>query len=289
MSLILDGKLVSNYVKENVKKEVDAIIENGGKAPKLAVVLVGEDPASKIYVRNKIRACAKTGIESISVVLDESISEEELISKIDELAKDEEVTGILLQLPLPKHLNKDNVLPHIPEFKDVDGLTKNNAANLVMNQKGIVPCTPQGVIDLLKYYNIDVASKNVTIIGRSNLVGKPLSLLMTNLNATVTLCHSKTKNIADITRRADIVVCALGKANFLTKDMVNENSIVVDVGINRVDDKVVGDADFENLNGYVSAITPVPGGCGPMTVAELMVNTINCYKIQKDEWWTWKI
>ncbi len=280
MATIIDGKLVSNTIKENIKEEVSKIIEKYGKAPTLAVVLVGSNPASLIYVRNKIKACNKVGINSIQVILDEKVSEEEIKKEIIKLANNPDVNGILVQLPLPNEINKESIIELIPEDKDVDGLTKKNVAKLVLNEGGIIPCTPSGVVDLLKYYNIETSGKRVAIIGRSMLVGKPLSLLLTNLDATVTLCHSKTKNIEEITKNSDIIVCALGKPRFLKDNMVSKNAIIIDVGINRIEDKIVGDADFENIFDKVSYITPVPGGCGPMTVAELLNNTVKCFYIQ---------
>lgn len=280
MPTIIDGKLVSNTIKENIKEDVSKIIKKYGKSPTLAVVLVGSNPASLIYVRNKIKACNKVGINSIQVILDETASEEEIKNEVIKLANNPDVNGILVQLPLPKGINKENIIELIPENKDVDGLTKKNVAKLVLNEDGIVPCTPSGVVDLLKYYNIKISEKKVAIIGRSMLVGKPLSLLLTNLDATVTLCHSKTSNIEEITKNSDIIVCALGKPKFLKNNMVSENAVIIDVGINRIEDKIVGDADFENIFNKVSYITPVPGGCGPMTVAELLNNTIKCFNIQ---------
>lgn len=280
MPTIIDGTLVSNTIKENIKEDVSKIIKKYGKAPTLAVVLVGSNPASLIYVRNKIKACNKVGINSIQVILDETASEEEIKNEVIKLANNPDVNGILVQLPLPKGINKENIIELIPENKDVDGLTKKNVAKLVLNEDGIVPCTPSGVVDLLKYYNIKISGKKVAIIGRSMLVGKPLSLLLTNLDATVTLCHSKTSNIEEITKNSDIIVCALGKPQFLKNNMVSENAVIIDVGINRIEDKIVGDADFENIFNKVSYITPVPGGCGPMTVAELLNNTIKCFNIQ---------
>jgi len=278
--MIIDGKVVSSLLKENVKKEVEEIQIKYNKTPSLAVVLVGENPASLVYVSNKEKACTKAGIKSIMVKMDEKSSEEEVINKIKELAKDENINAILVQLPLPDHINKDNVLKEIPFNKDADGLTHENVARLSLNEEAIVPCTPMGVVDLLKYYNIPIEGSKVAIIGRSILVGKPLQMLLTNLNATVTLCHSKTKNLEKITKNSDIVVCAIGKPKFLKKSMVNENTVIIDVGINRFDDGIVGDCDFEELKDYCSYITPVPGGCGLMTVAELLSNTIKCFYSQ---------
>ena len=281
MSTIIDGKLVSSEIKNQITQEVEEIKNKTGLVPKLTVVYVGEDKASAIYVSNKQKTCAKLGIDSDLVRFPEDASEDEIIKCIDELANDDSVTGILVQLPLPKGLDEKKVISHIPWYKDVDGLTEHNVVRNFQNDEGIFPCTPLGVIDLLKYYNIQIEGKRIAVVGRSILVGKPLALLLTNLNATVTLCHSKTRNLEEITRASDIVVVAIGKARFLTENMVNENATIIDVGINRLDDgKVVGDCDFDNLVNKVEYITKVPGGCGPMTIAELMRNTIKCFNIQ---------
>ena len=289
MSELIDGKLVAKHIRLQVKEKVNNINEKYNTTPTLAVVFVGDNPASQIYINNKVKSCEKVNITSIVEKMDESSSQEEVENKIKTLAEDPKINGILVQLPLPKKFDQEKIISLIPENKDVDGLTKLNVANLVTNQKGIVPCTPKGVVDLLKYYNIEIQGKRVAIIGRSMLVGKPLFNLLTNLNATVTLCHSKTKNIETITKESDIVVCALGKPFFLKENMIKEGAVVIDVGINRLDDgRVVGDADFENLKEKASYITPVPGGCGPMTVAELLDNTIDCF-LQQHEGWIRKI
>ncbi len=289
MSELIDGKLVAKHIRLQVKEKVNNINEKYNTTPTLAVVFVGDNPASQIYINNKVKSCEKVNIISIVEKMDESSSQEEVENKIKTLAEDPKINGILVQLPLPKKFDQEKIISLIPENKDVDGLTKLNVANLVTNQKGIVPCTPKGVVDLLKYYNIEIQGKRVAIIGRSMLVGKPLFNLLTNLNATVTLCHSKTKNIETITKESDIVVCALGKPFFLKENMIKEGAVVIDVGINRLDDgRVVGDADFENLKEKASYITPVPGGCGPMTVAELLDNTIDCF-LQQHEGWIRKI
>ena len=283
MSELIDGKLVAKHIRLQVKEKVNNINEKYNTTPTLAVVFVGDNPASQIYINNKVKSCEKVNIISIVEKMDESSSQEEVENKIKTLAEDPKINGILVQLPLPKKFDQEKIISLIPENKDVDGLTKLNVANLVTNQKGIVPCTPKGVVDLLKYYNIEIQGKRVAIIGRSMLVGKPLFNLLTNLNATVTLCHSKTKNIETITKESDIVVCALGKPFFLKENMIKEGAVVIDVGINRLDDgRVVGDADFENLKEKASYITPVPGGCGPMTVAELLDNTIDCFLQQHE-------
>lgn len=276
MAIIMEGKSVSASIKAEVAKE----IQNLRAEVTLAVVLIGDDPASQVYVRNKEKACEKVGIRSETIRLSADTTQIEAEKVIKDLANDDKINGILVQLPLPKHLDKDALLELIPEHKDVDGLTCANAAHLYMNAFGIIPCTPQGVIDLLKAYDIELTGKKVAIIGRSMLVGKPLSLLMLNENATVTVCHSKTKNIAEITKNSDIVVCALGKPKFLTADMVGDNCVVVDVGINRLETGLCGDADYEAIFPKAHAITPVPGSCGPMTIAELLKNTLKCYKIQ---------
>ena len=276
MAIIMEGKSVSANIKADVAKEIQKL-----KAEvTLAVVLIGDDPASQVYVRNKEKACEKVGIRSETIRLSADTTQAEAEKVIRDLAADDKINGILVQLPLPKQLDKDVLLELIPECKDVDGLTRANATHLYTNAFGIVPCTPQGVIDLLKAYGIELAGKKAAIIGRSMLVGKPLSLLMLNENATVTVCHSKTKNIAEITKNSDIVVCALGKPKFLTADMVSDNCIVVDVGINRLETGLCGDADYEAILPKAYAITPVPGSCGPMTIAELLKNTLKCYKIQ---------
>lgn len=276
MAIIMEGKSVSAGIKAEVAQE----IQNLKADVTLAVVLIGDDPASQVYVRNKEKACEKVGIRSETIRLSADTTQAEAEKVIRDLADDDKINGILVQLPLPKQLDKDALLELIPECKDVDGLTCANAAHLYANAFGIVPCTPQGVIDLLKAYDIELAGKKATIIGRSMLVGKPLSLLMLNENATVTICHSKTKNIAEITKNSDIVVCALGKPKFLTADMVSDNCVVVDVGINRLETGLCGDADYEAILPKAYAITPVPGSCGPMTIAELLKNTLKCYKIQ---------
>ena len=276
MAIIMEGKSVSANIKADVAKEIEKL-----KADvTLAVVLIGDDPASQVYVRNKEKACEKVGIRSETIRLSADTTQAEAEKVIKDLADDDKINGILVQLPLPKQLDKDALLELIPEHKDVDGLTRANAAHLYTNAFGIVPCTPPGVIDLLKAYGIGLAGKKAAIIGRSMLVGKPLSLLMLNENATVTVCHSKTKNIAEITKNSDIVVCALGKPKFLTADMVSDNCVVVDVGINRLETGLCGDADYEAILPKAYAITPVPGSCGPMTIAELLKNTLKCYKIQ---------
>ena len=282
MAIILDGKTVSQKIKDSIKTEVLRVKVADNKDITLAVILIGNDAGSQVYVKNKEKACEKVGIKSVTYRLDANITQAEAEQLIKKLAVDNTVHGILLQLPVPKHLNTDRLVNLIPVYKDVDGLTDENMMRLFTNKKGIRPCTPSGVLELLKAYDIPIAGKNVVIIGRSNLVGKPLSVMLTSENATVTLCHSKTQNISVLTKMADIIVCALGKPRFLTADMIREGCVIIDVGINRLDSGLCGDADFENILPKAYAITPVPGACGPMTIAELLNNTLHCYFWQKD-------
>lgn len=282
MAIIIEGKTVSQKIKDSIKAEVINIKAKDNKDITLAVILIGEDAGSQVYVRNKEKACEKVGIKSVTYRLKTDTTQTEAERLIKKLAVDDTINGILLQLPVPSHLDADKLLNIIPAYKDVDGLTDENASKVFTDKEGIRPCTPQGVIDLLEYYKIDIVGKAVTIIGRSRLVGKPLAMMLMQKNATVTICHSKTQNIADITRKSDIIVCALGKPKFLTADMVKEGCVVIDVGINRLDSGICGDADFENILPKAYAITPVPGSCGPMTIAELLSNTVRCYIWQKE-------
>ncbi len=270
---ILDGK----KVREEILEELKAKFKNLNLT--LAVIQIGEDAASSIYIGQKEKMCNNLGINFKHYNFENDVKEEEIIDLINKLNNDE-TTGILLQLPIPKHLNEQRILNTIDYKKDVDGLTNANVANLVLNENGLVPCTPKGVMTILKHYNIDLNSKKVVIIGRSNLVGKPLFNLMLNENATVTLCHSKTKNLKEHTLNADIVVAAVGKPKFVTEDMISDDAVVIDVGISRVDGKVVGDVDYDNIKDKASYITPVPGGVGPMTIASLAENIYEAYLIQ---------
>ncbi len=271
---ILDGKKLSNEIIEELKVRCDELKEKGIK-PKFAVIMVGNDKASQIYVKNKRKACEKIGIECVECFLDENIQQKELIDKIKELNSDNTIHGILLQSPIPKHLNINEAFETISPKKDVDGFNPTNVGKLCLNQNTFVSCTPFGIIKLLDKYGIDLAGKKVTIIGRSNIVGKPLIQCFLNKNATVTICHSKTDNIKEHTKDADIVVVAIGKPKFLKENMVKKNSVIIDVGINRDDNgKIIGDVDFENVSKKSSYITPVPGGVGPMTIAMLMNNVI---------------
>ena len=277
MANILDGKTVSEIILNKIKKEVETL----SIKPKLAVILVGENSASEIYVKIKQKRAIELGFESIDLKFTSSITENELLNEIKRLNDDETVNAILVQLPLPKHIDKNKIINAINPKKDVDGFHYENVGKLASNQKPYaIACTARGILELLKYYDINVSGKSITVIGRSNIVGSPVARLLQNHNATVTVCHSKTKDITKYTKTADIIVCAIGKAKFLKSDMVKENSVIIDVGINRINDKIVGDTDFENLLTKVSYITPVPKGVGPMTIAGLMQNTLDLYKLQ---------
>ena len=277
MYQLINGKEVAEKIKLQVKEEIKSL----GKDVTLAVVIVGDNPASKVYVNNKKKACKLVGIQSLEYGLPENTSEDELFSLIDRLNNYNYVDGILVQLPLPRHINTDMVIKRINPEKDVDGFTAINTGKLWLGQYDIAPCTAIGVIELLDYYNIDIAGKHCVIVGRSNIVGKPVAALMLERNATVTVCHSKTQNLYDITRTADILITAVGKPKFITRDMVKDGAVVIDVGINRDENgKLYGDVDFENVKDKTTAITPVPGGCGPMTVAMLVKNTLEAAKSQ---------
>ena len=266
---LIDGRAVAKALKEEIAQRTQ------GVTPHLAVVLVGEDPASQVYVRNKENGCIKAGIRSTVIRLEEDCTQQELEETVKRLNADASVDGILVQLPLPKHLNEASVLRLIDPDKDVDGFHAMNSGRLMNGQPGFVPCTPLGVMKLLEAYGIDPAGKHAVVIGRSNIVGKPMAMLLLRANATVTICHSRTQNLADITRQADILVAAVGRANFVTADMVKAGAAVIDVGINRVDGKIVGDVDFDAVSGVAGYITPVPGGVGQMTIAMLLANTLD--------------
>jgi len=281
MAEIINGKQLAKTIKSNLKEEVDLLKEKGIN-PKLAVILVGNDPASQVYVKNKNKACEVTGVEFEEYVLEENTTMEELLEIIHKLNDREDVNGILLQSPLPRHLDINVAFSEIAPEKDVDGFHPINVGKLTLGQDTFVACTPYGVMRMLDSYGIDIQGKNAVIIGRSNIVGKPLIQCLLSKNATVTVCHSKTQNIKEITKNADILIAALGKAEFVTEDMVKDNAVVVDVGINRIDNgKIVGDVDFENVSKKASYITPVPGGVGPMTIAMLMENVVKATKQQK--------
>ena len=278
MAVIMDGKALSMKLKNSLKEEVEKIISEGVN-PCLAVIIVGDNPASKVYVNNKKKSCAELGIKSLEYALPEETTEEELLKIIDELNKNEDVDGILCQLPLPKHITEKNVINSILPEKDVDAFHPENVGHIMIGDYAFLPCTPAGVMEILKEYEIDVAGKNCVVVGRSNIVGKPMTMLLLKENATVTVCHSKTKDLASFTKNADILVSAVGKPGLITADMVKENAVVIDVAINRLENgKLCGDVDFENVKDKTSFITPVPGGVGPMTIATLMKNTVTSAK-----------
>ena len=278
----MDGKAVSAAVRAQVKEEVAAFRNENGYDPGLAVVLVGEDPASAVYVRNKHRACEEIGIRSDVYTLPAETSQDELLSLIEKLNEDDRIHGILVQLPLPSHIDEQAVLLKIRPEKDVDAFHPYNVGRILLGDYDFLPCTPAGVMELLRYYHIDPCGKECVVVGRSNIVGKPMALLLLEANGTVTICHSRTSNLADITRRADILVVAVGRAHFITADMVKEGAVVIDVGINRLPDgHLAGDVDYENVAPLCSYITPVPGGVGPMTIATLMKNTLSAAKSAK--------
>lgn len=277
MDKILDGKLVSSKIKEELIND----IKNIDDTLTLAVLQVGNNEASNIYVSKKINLCKEIGINSLLIKYDEDVAEDVLINKIQELNNDDKITGILLQLPLPENLDVKKIVNTISPLKDVDGLTSINIGKLYNNEKGIIPCTALGITKLLDYYHIDVLGKNITIIGRSTLVGIPLFKLMLDKNATVTICHSKTKMLDNFTKNSDIVVVAVGKKDFLNKEMIKEDAIIIDVGISRVLGKVYGDVNFDDVYEKCKYITKTPGGVGPLTVICLMLNCLNCYKLQK--------
>ena len=274
---IIDGKLISAKLKEELKDEVEKLKEVG-IVPGLAVIIVGNDPASKTYVNSKEKNAEKLGLYSVKHQLEEKVSEEQLLKLIDDLNNDSKIHGILVQLPLPNHIDSKKVLNKISIEKDVDGFHPENVGKMIIGDKAFLPCTPNGVIKILEYENVEITGKHAVIIGRSNIVGKPMAALLLERNATVTVCHSKTKNLSEIVNLADIVVAAVGRPNFVKADMVKEGAIVIDVGINRVDGKLVGDVDFDSVKEKASLITPVPGGVGPMTIAMLMFNTIESAK-----------
>ena len=280
MYQILNGKELARKIREELKLKVDKLKENG-IVPKLAVILVGDDSASKVYVKNKSKACKDVGVEFEEILLDENTSMERLLEIIEKLNNREDINGILLQSPIPKSLDINEAFRTILPEKDVDGFNPINVGKLCLNQETFVSCTPYGIMKMFEEYDIDLTGKNVTILGRSNIVGKPLIQCCLNKNATVTVCHSKTKDLKEHTKNADIVISAIGKAKFVTADMIKDGAVVIDVGINRDESgKIVGDVDFEKVSSKASYITPVPGGVGPMTIAMLMNNVIKATKLQ---------
>ena len=283
---ILDGKAVSNKVIKEISKEVAAFKLQGKRAPGLAVVLVGENPASMTYVQNKEKACKALGIYSEVHNIPAEVKEDKLIELITSLNKKDSIDGILVQLPLPIHIKSQNILENIEPSKDVDGLHPVNLGKLLSGQKCLTPCTPQGVIEILKHYSLNISGMQAVVLGRSNLVGKPLSMLLLQENATITLAHSKTNNIQNITQTADILIAAIGKPHLVDKNWIKPGAIVIDVGINRVyqgeKSRLVGDVNFDDVSPLCQAITPVPGGVGPMTIAMLMKNTLEAYKMRAE-------
>ncbi len=280
MAVIIDGKELAKKIRANLKIECEELKKKNINS-KLAVIMVGEDPASKVYVRNKSRACEDVGIKYEEYLLDSKITQKELIELIEKLNNDKTINGILLQSPIPSNLDINEAFRTISPEKDVDGFNPINVGKLVLNQDTFVSCTPYGIMKMFEEYDIDLTGKNVVILGRSNIVGKPLIHCCLNKNATVTSCHSKTQNIAQKAKEADVLISAIGKANFVTADMVKDGAVVIDVGINRLDNgKITGDVDFESVKEKASYITPVPGGVGPMTIAMLMNNVIKATRRQ---------
>ena len=274
MAKIIDGKQIAAELRAELKEKVAAFAAEAGRLPGLAVILVGEDPASQVYVRNKIRGCEEVGIQSFCYRLPESVSEAQLKSLICELNDDPHVDGILVQLPLPRHLDEQRILACIAVEKDVDGFHVQNAGNLMLGKEGLTPCTPAGCIRLIESTGISIEGKHAVVIGRSNIVGKPMALLLLQKNATVTVGHSRTRDLGGITRQADILVSAVGKADFVTADMVKPGAVVIDVGMNRKEGKLCGDVAFDEVFPVAGFLTPVPGGVGPMTIAMLLSNTL---------------
>lgn len=277
---LLEGKSVAAHLRANLKKEIELLTPKAKRAPALAVILVGDDPGSQVYVRNKEKSCAEVGITSVAYRLPSDTKQADLIKLIQELNANDEIDGILLQLPLPKGLDAQPCLETIDPKKDVDGLHPENQGRLALGLKGIRPCTPAGVMFLLDYYQYDLTGKNVVVLGRSNLVGRPLALMLNAkpINATVTMCHSKTKNLEEICRQADFIFLAIGSPKFLKANMVKNDAVIIDIGMNRLPEGLCGDADFADLEGKVSAMTPVPGGIGLMTIAQLLKNTLQAWK-----------
>lgn len=289
---LLDGKQCAEQIKAEIAEQVDAIKARGGKIPHLAAVLVGNDGASETYVNNKVLACERVGFRSTLVRMDASVSEAELLAKIDELNRDDDIDGFIVQVPLPKHIDEDKVTLAIDPLKDVDGFNPTNVGKMCLGLPTFISATPNGVIELLRRNNIETSGKHCVVVGRSNIVGTPMSLLMSRNtnpgNATVTLVHSRTQNMAEICRSADILIVAIGKANFITADMVKEGAVVIDVGVTRLPDstrpsgfKLAGDVDFAAVKDKCSFITPVPGGVGPMTIASLLQNTLKAQELRK--------
>lgn len=280
MAIIIDGKLVAQEVKAKVSKKVKELQENG-ITPGLAVIIIGNNPASRIYVNNKKKACAEVSIYSKEYTLPDTTSQKELIELISKLNNDDSINGILVQLPLPNHINEKAVIEAIDPLKDVDAFHEINVGKIMIGEYDLLPCTPAGIIELLNSQNIEIEGKHCVVVGRSNIVGKPMAMLLLHRNGTVTICHSKTKNLKKICKNADILIAAVGKAKFITSDMVKKGAVVIDVGMNKDENsKLCGDVDFDNVEKIASYITPVPGGVGPMTIAMLMKNTVTAASLQ---------
>ncbi len=271
---IIDGKALAASIRAQIEKEVSGLTDT----PSLAVIMIGNDPASEVYVRNKEKACVEVGINSLVYKLDEATTQEQAEALVKELVARDDIHGVLVQLPLPKHLNEEALLGLIPTHKDVDGFSEANMGKLLLGKECLYSCTPHGVIKLIESEGIDICGKHAVVIGRSNIVGKPIALMLLSKNATVTVCHSKTQNLADICKQADILVVAIGKPKFVSADMVKKGAVVIDVGVNRIDGKLCGDVDFDSVKDVASYITPVPGGVGPMTITMLLYNTLEAYK-----------
>ena len=278
--MIISGKEISTKIKDQLKEEVEQMKNKYDRLPKLAVILVGENQASQVYVRNKERGCSYVGMDSLKITHDATFSEEELLNEIKQLNEDETVDGILVQLPLPDHINEDKVLESIDPSKDVDGFHPENVAKLFLGQRSLVPCTPKGMMVLLDEINYDLTGKEVVVVGRSNIVGKPMAMLLLRENGTVTVCHSHTKDLKEVCKRADILVVAIGKPKFINDSYVKDGAVVIDVGIHRNENnKLCGDVDYDKVAPKTTAITPVPGGVGPMTIAMLMKNCVESKKL----------
>ena len=283
MANLINGKEVSASVKLRVKGETEKIISENGVTPGLAVIIVGDDPASRVYVNSKKKACAEVGFKSFEYALPEETTQEELIELVKKLNDDPQVNGILCQLPLPKQIDENAVINTIKSEKDVDAFHPFNVGKIMIGEYAFLPCTPAGVMELIDSTGTEISGKNCVVIGRSNIVGKPMAMLLLHRNGTVTICHSRTQNLAEICKNADILVAAVGKANFVTADMVKDGAIVIDVGMNRLENgKLCGDVDFDSVEKKASYITPVPGGVGPMTIAMLMQNTLTAAKLQNN-------
>lgn len=284
MAEIIDGKKVSQHIREEVAREVEKLKNQTGTTPGLAALLVGDNPASEIYVRNKRKACEQVGIYSEEYKLSKETTQNELLSLIDKLNNDRKIHGILVQLPLPEQIDSTKILRSVSPSKDVDGFHPENVGLLVEGNPRFISCTPNGIMKMLDFYNIEIKGKEAVVVGRSNIVGKPTAILLLHRHATVTICHSRTTRLDEVARRADILVAAIGRPNFITEDMVKEGAVVIDVGINRnKDGKLIGDVDFEKVKGKASYITPVPGGVGPMTIAMLLWNTLESAKMRVAE------